>query len=164
MENRIILAISGLLAGFVALVVSFIAARLAVKEAVRIQATLSGLPGRMDELEAAYAAAVEHADLSARGARGVQVRAQNKEMREAAMAEGRALFASDAPLEVKKEQLVQLAVKYPKVAEEVTDGLISELGLSAYAPVLKAVVASAAQAALTKKSDETASHGSFYGI
>lgn len=74
------------------------------------------------------------AEMSARGKRGVEVREQNKEMRQAAMSEGRALLASLKPdiltnpetQAQAKARLVQLTMRYPKAAEEVFEALSRE--------------------------------------
>jgi len=89
---------------------------------------------------------------AAASAKGAEARAANREMRLAAMAEGRQLMASLPPdiisnpaaQEAAKGQLAALAMKYPKVADEVADGLFREFKIEEpFKGIIKGVVGNA---------------------
>jgi hypothetical protein len=111
----------------------------------------------------------EHERLSEQGRRGVQIREDNKEMRRAAMSEGRKMLSGIGPniltdkaeQEKMKAELVQLAKKYPKVADEVSDGLIREFRLEKYKDLIKGIVGDAIQ---EDAGSSTGATGGFYGI
>lgn len=108
-----------------------------------LQNSISALENVLKEEEEA-----EHLRLSEQGKKGVEVREQNKEMRQAAMAEGRAIIAAPGSLDDKKQALIALAAKYPLVAEQAAKGLIREFGLQPYEPVIMQLVSAEVQKAL----------------
>lgn len=68
--------------------------------------------------------------LSEQGKKGVEIREENKEMRLAAMQEGRAVISGPGSLEDKKNGIFKLIQKYPLVAEGVARSLNREYGIS----------------------------------
>ena len=119
-------------------------------------AQIATLSSWIEEKEAEQAAYEQekHEDLSKRGSYGAQRREENKEMRAAAMQEGRALMGELGPELLTnpeaqgraKEKLIALAVKYPRVAEEVADRLIYEFHAEPYKDLIMQVVGQAIQA------------------
>ena len=93
----------------------------------------------------------EHERLSEQGRKGVEVREDNRAMRQAATQEGRALFGSvsfpailtDSAMQARaKAGLQALTLKYPKVAEEVFDRLCGEFNIGEpFYGTLKQIVA-----------------------
>lgn len=91
--------------------------------------------------------------MSEQGRKGVMIREDNKAMRADAMREGRALISGLNPAVLStpegqaraKAELAGLAMKYPKVAEEVADRLIGEFHAEPYADLIKGVIARAIQ-------------------
>lgn len=103
--------------------------------------------------------------LSERGRQGVEVREANKEMRIAAMNEGRTIIAGPGSIDEKKEKLLVLATKYPRVSEEVARALIREFHLEAFEGVIMPLVQQAAAGALSApKSASSGTSGGFYGL
>jgi hypothetical protein len=122
----------------------------------KMAAQLAAVSSWIEEKEAEKAAYEQekHEDLSKRGSYGAQRREENKEMRAAAMQEGRALMGELGPELLTnpeaqgraKEKLIALAVKYPRVAEEVADRLIYEFHAEPYKDLIMQVVGQAIQA------------------
>lgn len=116
------------------------------KKFIQIQSRLLILEG-----EAEAEAQKEHERLVIQSQKGVEARADNRAMRSAALQEGRALIAQLGPdilskpeaLNAAKQALAQLATKYPMVAEEVADRLISEFHAEPYKDLIKGVIANA---------------------
>lgn len=97
-------------------------------------------------------ARAETARLTEQGRRGVDIREQNKEMRAAAMGEGRVLLSGLTPDILTnsekqgemKAKLAALAQKYPKVADEVAEGLFREFKVEEpFKGMIKGVIANA---------------------
>jgi hypothetical protein len=112
------------------------------------------------ESEAEEEALKEHERLSSQGQKGVLAREDNRAMRNEAMQEGRSLMAQIGPELLTnpeaqgkaKNALVALALKYPKVAEEVADRLIYEYHAEPYADLIKGIIAQAIQGQLAAPS------------
>lgn len=91
--------------------------------------------------------------MSEQGRKGAQAAVDNRAMRADAMREGRALISGLNPAVLStpegqaraKAELAGLAMKYPKVAEEVADRLIGEFHAEPYADLIKGVIARAIQ-------------------
>lgn len=135
----------------------------------KLVASLAPLEARISALEAILAAEeeAEHVRLSEQGKKGVEVRESNKEMRQAAMNEGREIMAGGGDFEAKKTALLKLAAKYPLVAEQVAKGLIREFHLEAFESVIMPIVGAEVQKAITRgstTSSPTASGGEWYGL
>lgn len=124
------------------------------------------------EAEALTIASNESARLSSQGKKGVEIREDNRAMRQAAMQEGRALCAklgpqilTDSAMQTKfKNDLIGLARKYPLVANEVGDGLIREFKLEPFKDIIKGVIGEAITAGPQATKEEGPAEGSIEAI
>lgn len=170
MENWLLLGLCALISAFLSLIVAFIVVRLTGMRLEKIIETTNDYAASLDARLGALEGAIQHEDLSQRGKKGVEVREQNKEMRAAAMNEGRQVMATlpadiltnPAAQDKVKQQLALLAQKYPKVANEVSDGLFSEFHIEEpFKGIIKGVIANAL---MNPASATTPAKENWYGI
>lgn len=90
-----------------------------------MQEQIVELRGEEEKADAEY-----RAEMSRRAGLGAQAREENKEMRQAAMNEGREVLAANTPVHEKMGKLRGLIQKYPRVAEGVARSLNREFGIS----------------------------------
>jgi len=134
-------------------------------------AALESWRSELDGLLEAQAKA-ETVRLSEQGKKGVQVREENKEMRAAATNEGRVLLSSLTPdiltnpqkQNEAKGKLAALAMKYPRVAEEVSESLFREFRVEE--PIKGMIKSVIANALLAQKDGaySTAPKENWYGL
>jgi len=103
-------------------------------------------------------------EMSKRGSKGVQIREENKEMRQAAMNEVRTLATSEGEIQAKMPQLAALVAKYPRVADEVADQAIREFKLEPFKDLIKGFVAAELQKAATTPSSAAPKKELWYGL
>jgi hypothetical protein len=147
------ICIFGAFLGFLALLACVVWLFLQFREIAVFAQSVAARKAEIEAEELAFEKE-KHEDLSARGRYGVQRREENKEMRAAAMQEGRALMGELGPELLTnpeaqaraKDRLIALTVKYPRVAEEVADRLIYEFHAEPYKDLIMQVVGQALQA------------------
>jgi hypothetical protein len=141
------------------------------EEVVRAENVLD-LAQRVVALEEAVPqlAEAESARMAALGRRGVQVREENKEMRQAAMGEIRVLAGTLTPELLTNPQkqadlkgkVAALAQKYPKVADEVASQAFREFNIGEpWQGMIKGIIA---EALLKPAAPTQGEEGGFYGL
>ena len=154
----LILACFGLVFAIFALIAGFWLFRRIAQLVGEFEERISRLEGMLAAEEAA-----ESERLSAAGKKGVQVREENREMRQSAMGEVRSMISAPGDLQGKLPQLAALVAKYPKVADEVADQAIREFHLEPYKDMIKGFIAVELQR-LASGPTSSQSSGSWYGM